>query len=72
MIGLDKDLFFDSLGLTHTSENIQCSVGVDTLCTNMYTRVCSSFEFQVGNSNQSTKVIEKYPLHSENINSTKI
>ena len=48
MIGLDKDLFFDSFGLTHTSENIQCSVG--TLCTNMYmyTRVCSRFEFQIG------------------------
>ena len=55
MIGLDKDLFFDSFGLTHTSENIQCSVG--TLCTNMYmyTRVCSRFEFQIGNKNQSTK-----------------
>ena len=41
MIGLDdKDLFFDSFGLTHTSENIQCSVGTGTLCTTimyMYT-----------------------------------
>jgi hypothetical protein len=63
MIGLDKDLFFDSFGLTQTSENIQCSAG--TLCTNMYmyTRVGSSFELQVGKSNQSTKVIKKYPLH---------